>query len=101
MKRMRNPAGIPGVLMLIQNPKKKSDLIYRAKEAYYDYVRTGVKDFKEESEQLYEEYKQAGGKKPLKDKRWGNPRKKQDIAPMLVFAGLVTLGVWWVFIRGR
>jgi len=57
MKRMRNPAGIPGVLMLIQNPKKR---------------------------------------------KHRNPKhKSKNVIEPLIFAGLVTLGVWWVFIRGK
>lgn len=44
---------------------KLADLYYSAKDAKYDYIRTGVKSFKEKSQKYYSEYKRLGGKKKL------------------------------------
>lgn len=47
--------------------KKLNDILYCAKDAHYNAVRTGLKAYDEEAIKYYKEYKEKGGKRIVKE----------------------------------
>lgn len=47
--------------------KKLNDILYFAKEAHYDAIRTGLQPFRDKAEKYYREYKEKGGKRIVKE----------------------------------